>query len=92
MAPDESAGRLLAMLQPLRLLESNWSVDIAGELTGYCEELSSLDFEVDGITGLDFTDAAFVVYHSSCTYSKNCLLYTSPSPRDRQKSRMPSSA
>lgn len=70
MAPDESAGRLLAMLQPLRLLESNWSVDIAGELTGYCEELSSLDFEVDGITGLDFTDAAFVVYHSSCTYSK----------------------
>ena len=24
--------------------------------------------------------------------SWNCLLYTSPSPRDRQKSRMPSSA
>ena len=24
--------------------------------------------------------------------SKDCLLYTSPSPRDRQKSRMPSSA
>ena len=26
------------------------------------------------------------------TYSQSCLLYTSPSPRDRQKSRMPSSA
>ena len=26
------------------------------------------------------------------TYFKGCLLYTSPSPRDRQKSRMPSSA
>ena len=25
-------------------------------------------------------------------YSYSCLLYTSPSPRDRQKSRMPSSA
>ena len=25
-------------------------------------------------------------------YSGTCLLYTSPSPRDRQKSRMPSSA
>ena len=25
-------------------------------------------------------------------YAWNCLLYTSPSPRDRQKSRMPSSA
>ena len=24
--------------------------------------------------------------------ARNCLLYTSPSPRDRQKSRMPSSA
>ena len=26
------------------------------------------------------------------TMKSNCLLYTSPSPRDRQKSRMPSSA
>ena len=26
------------------------------------------------------------------TISRTCLLYTSPSPRDRQKSRMPSSA
>ena len=26
------------------------------------------------------------------TSTRNCLLYTSPSPRDRQKSRMPSSA
>ena len=26
------------------------------------------------------------------TVINNCLLYTSPSPRDRQKSRMPSSA
>ena len=25
-------------------------------------------------------------------WAKDCLLYTSPSPRDRQKSRMPSSA
>ena len=28
----------------------------------------------------------------SFNYLYNCLLYTSPSPRDRQKSRMPSSA
>ena len=28
----------------------------------------------------------------SLDQSNNCLLYTSPSPRDRQKSRMPSSA
>ena len=29
---------------------------------------------------------------SDQTMFKGCLLYTSPSPRDRQKSRMPSSA
>ena len=31
------------------------------------------------------------LYHQ-IGYLNNCLLYTSPSPRDRQKSRMPSSA
>ena len=34
-------------------------------------------------------DASFDVL---ITVDRNCLLYTSPSPRDRQKSRMPSSA
>ena len=29
---------------------------------------------------------------TSFRFINNCLLYTSPSPRDRQKSRMPSSA
>ena len=33
----------------------------------------------------DFREGAFEQHD-------NCLLYTSPSPRDRQKSRMPSSA
>ena len=30
--------------------------------------------------------------HTAHIYKGTCLLYTSPSPRDRQKSRMPSSA
>ena len=30
--------------------------------------------------------------NDSASISESCLLYTSPSPRDRQKSRMPSSA
>ena len=29
---------------------------------------------------------------TNSTFNRGCLLYTSPSPRDRQKSRMPSSA
>ena len=31
-------------------------------------------------------------YQAVMNQEKGCLLYTSPSPRDRQKSRMPSSA
>ena len=31
-------------------------------------------------------------YYNGLTMMKNCLLYTSPSPRDRTRSRMPSSA
>ena len=31
-------------------------------------------------------------YDDAIAVSRDCLLYTSPSPRDRQKSRMPSSA
>ena len=37
----------------------------------------------------------FIAPYSGCSmgeYFRDCLLYTSPSPRDRQKSRMPSSA
>ena len=33
-----------------------------------------------------------MVQDALVAFSKHCLLYTSPSPRDRQKSRMPSSA
>ena len=33
-----------------------------------------------------------IVKYGGNTYVCICLLYTSPSPRDRQKSRMPSSA
>ena len=39
--------------------------------------------------------AAMVFWHDIADGDddyKDCLLYTSPSPRDRQKSRMPSSA
>ena len=35
---------------------------------------------------------ATCVMTQGATQSNHCLLYTSPSPRDRQKSRMPSSA
>ena len=37
-------------------------------------------------------DLALLKTEGGILYGKFCLLYTSPSPRDRQKSRMPSSA
>ena len=37
-------------------------------------------------------DTRLVVTSSSSVYGGTCLLYTSPSPRDRTRSRMPSSA
>ena len=48
------------------------------------EDISRRYFHKDEIT-----DNMHTFYELWC---KNCLLYTSPSPRDRQKSRMPSSA
>ena len=48
--------------------------------------LSNLENKEHTIAGAGRTDAGV---HAKCQV---CLLYTSPSPRDRQKSRMPSSA
>ena len=47
---------------------------------------SASGYIIDGQT----TDAPILGVLNGIFY--NCLLYTSPSPRDRQKSRMPSSA
>ena len=40
----------------------------------------------------NMADEVSVIYRGEIMESGPCLLYTSPSPRDRQKSRMPSSA
>ena len=37
-------------------------------------------------------NASEIIKNIEAEQLKACLLYTSPSPRDRQKSRMPSSA
>ena len=43
------------------------------------------------VIGLDYKNPHLSPYDEFQRF-KTCLLYTSPSPRDRQKSRMPSSA
>ena len=46
---------------------------------------------VDCQSGIWIFGYGSLMWNPDVRYS-NCLLYTSPSPRDRQKSRMPSSA
>ena len=51
--------------------------------------------ENNNINSVHFDHSTGIIWASSngsLQYSYTCLLYTSPSPRDRQKSRMPSSA
>ena len=55
------------------------------------------DGSMDGVTTSETTDTSTDTTTSTTTDTTDttdttCLLYTSPSPRDRQKSRMPSSA
>ena len=61
--------------------------------------LSSIEFDTKQlIISADINQAATVAdvlifaIPSAFIHTQICLLYTSPSPRDRQKSRMPSSA
>ena len=50
----------------------------------------ALDFAIE--LASKFSARLFVVEVIDLTLFYNCLLYTSPSPRDRTRSRMPSSA
>ena len=72
------------------------------EFLDYCESFYSPThsdplYPIDGLTREELA-LATLNYLDLCeegthvTWGGGCLLYTSPSPRDRQKSRMPSSA
>ena len=73
-----------------------------GNKTAGCEDappVSNIRFSVvcDGLGGAGSTkhkveEAGTVVMRTSGYLGSSCLLYTSPSPRDRTRSRMPSSA
>ena len=56
---------------------------------------TSLTFDCASMLGMDFRSIhpdVYLVDEAGNAWMGHCLLYTSPSPRDRQKSRMPSSA
>ena len=77
-----------------KLKENNIRLKIIGDLSAFTPEIIALAKEAESSlqknTGLTLVIAAN--YGGQWDIAETCLLYTSPSPRDRQKSRMPSSA
>ena len=67
---------------------------------GWLAKITNIPGTVVGITFIPIDNGEFISGLSKSVIqnrgaaesAKDCLLYTSPSPRDRQKSRMPSSA
>ena len=69
---------------------SSVSIDPSGSLIPETPVTVSYKVDTSGFTSGD--DLQFFTELESPKWTYTCLLYTSPSPRDRQKSRMPSSA
>ena len=59
---------------------------------GDCEDTSILYATLMKILGYDVALVAYPGHMMVAVHTKDCLLYTSPSPRDLSTSRMPSSA
>ena len=75
-------------------LEARMNNYEAGSFSETTTASFGLDMYIGALDTDDSTDndAVMASYSLGISLNTSCLLYTSPSPRDRQKSRMPSSA
>lgn len=70
-------SRFAHLLEPIRDLAENWSIDIASELEEYLSELESITISFEDGKQLDFAEAALLIQGSACVYSKKVEhLYT----------------
>ena len=82
----------------LGFMEGNGNIRCTNYTCGYEGPLAGKDGKgaefTDPMTGetIDLSKAATSSETSSLKHLNDCLLYTSPSPRDVEESRMPSSA
>ena len=71
-------------------------IGLPSPYTPLCSNFKEINaFSAKDLDQVDFEDVVVIDTISllaNNARSEDCLLYTSPSPRDRQKSRMPSSA
>ena len=81
-------GHVLATAETIAIMKVRYGADCAGTF-----ETAGLGHTrtIDGVT-VGFMPAGHILGSAQIVLEWGCLLYTSPSPRDRQKSRMPSSA
>ena len=84
---------LVEKYRPTKLENYVGNENIKKSISKYLEQndIQNLIFYGPAGTGKT-TLARLIVQNLDCDSIYICLLYTSPSPRDRQKSRMPSSA
>ena len=74
----------------------SWNLLLLGEETA--KKWDHSEFNIEHIIHTLFSSSEFFAFIEKLSIDQDtvlditCLLYTSPSPRDRQKSRMPSSA
>lgn len=74
----EATSRFAHLLQPLRDLSKVWKIEIADELEKYTEEVAQLIVTnpEDGLTQLNFAEAALLIQGSTAIYSRKVeLLY-----------------
>ena len=101
----QSISQAYSALSVVSLTRSQWDEAIAAGVSQHAEAVeqfhrrkfvrsfrTALGVDVADIIDDDISSWLSQYRRENIALIKTCLLYTSPSPRDRQKSRMPSSA
>ena len=94
MVSKETISYLKSVLTSQLLLEANEELVLTNRYKGSLkQQINRVNSMLEPIVREEF-DSVYQADPEMTTniLNKICLLYTSPSPRDRQKSRMPSSA
>ena len=77
MASTSSDQRFAHLLEPIRDLAQNWSIDVAAELEEYLSELEAITISFEDGQQLNFAEAALLIQGSASIYSKKVeSLYT----------------
>ena len=89
MASDDNSGLAVGALRSFTVAEGILLL-VLGVLALIFPMIASAWVTV--VVALAFLVGGIIGWVNSLNRSRHCLLYTSPSPRDRTRSRMPSSA